>query len=413
MASGTVGRGMRSPGSLLVLLLGLAVLLNYIDRGAIGIAAPQLKDELALSAAGFGIAVSAFSWIYAPAQFAVGWLSDRFCVYRLIAVGLAIWSLATFLTGFAGSLAVLVLLRLLLGIGEGVAFPSASKIIALHVPRERRGIANSILAAALAWGPAVGTFAGGLILATHGWRPIFFIFGAMTSLWLAPWVLASKPQWRQRAEPKEQSIGLKRVLRERTVWTMGVGHFVNTYGFYFLLAWLPLYLVKSRGLSILQMTSISTSVYLVQGIGALGWGWLSDWLIARGWDEGRLRKGMMVVYQLAVGATILGAAHATSTGSLTAWLLLCGVFGGLGGFNPYAIAQIYAGPAAAGSFVGVMNGLGNTSGIVGPILTGLIIQETESYLAAFYVTASIAGVGALWWWFALPPVRPLEFARKA
>src|SRR5881628_2263501 len=77
------------------------LLLNYVDRGAIGIAAPKLKDELMLSAAAFGLVVSAFSWVYAPAQFAVGWLSDRFCVYRMIALGIAVWALATFLTGFA------------------------------------------------------------------------------------------------------------------------------------------------------------------------------------------------------------------------------------------------------------------------------------------------------------------------
>lgn len=408
MASSIAGGKRSGPAALLVLLLGLAVLLNYVDRGAIGIAAPKLKDELALSAAGFGLAVSAFSWIYAPAQFAVGWLSDRFCVYRLVAVGLALWSLATFLTGFAGGLATLVLLRLLLGIGEGVAFPSATKIIALHVPRERRGIANSILAAALAWGPAVGTFFGGLILATHGWRPIFLIFGGVTLLWLVPWHLASRPHWSEKGAKAEASVRLRQVLRDRTVWIMGVSHFLNTYGFFFLLAWLPLYLVKSRGLSILEMTGISTSVYAVQGFGALGWGWLSDWLVLRGVDEGRLRKGMMCLYQLAVGATILGAAYATSTQALTAWLLLCGVFGGLGGFNPYAIAQIYAGPEATGSFIGVMNGIGNLSGIVGPILTGFIIQETGSYFIAFYVTAAIALSGVLWWLFVVPPIRPLQ-----
>ena len=95
-------KGLRAgdAGFWLTLLLGALVLLNYVDRGAIGIAAPKLKDELMLSAAAFGVAVSAFSWIYAPAQFAVGWLSDRFCVYRLIAVGLAVWALATFMTGF-------------------------------------------------------------------------------------------------------------------------------------------------------------------------------------------------------------------------------------------------------------------------------------------------------------------------
>ena len=119
-------------------------MLNYVDRGAIGIAAPKLKDELMLSAAAFGFAVSAFSWVYAPAQFAVGWLSDRFCVYRMIAAGLAVWALATFLTGFANGLAMLVALRIMLGIGEGVAFPSASKIIARHVTAEAGGIANSV-----------------------------------------------------------------------------------------------------------------------------------------------------------------------------------------------------------------------------------------------------------------------------
>jgi len=83
----------RRDGLWLTLLLAAMVLLNYIDRGAVGIAAPKLKDELMLSAAAFGVVVSAFSWIYAPAQFAVGWLSDRFCVYRMIAVGLGIRAL--------------------------------------------------------------------------------------------------------------------------------------------------------------------------------------------------------------------------------------------------------------------------------------------------------------------------------
>src|SRR3954471_24187562 len=159
MAETTKDSGGGRAGLWLTLLLAAMVLLNYVDRGAIGIAAPKLKDELMLSAAAFGVVISAFSWIYAPAQFAVGWLSDRFCVYRMIAAGLALWALATFFTGFANGIAMLVVLRVMLGIGEGVAFPSASKIIARHVTAERRGLANSAVAAALAWGPAVGTFA--------------------------------------------------------------------------------------------------------------------------------------------------------------------------------------------------------------------------------------------------------------
>ena len=96
---------------------------------AIAIAAPLLKNELHLSATRFGLAVSAFFWVYAPIQYIVGWLCDRFCVYRALAVGLAIWALSTFLTGFVGGLASLVILRVFLGLGESVTFPAGSKIM--------------------------------------------------------------------------------------------------------------------------------------------------------------------------------------------------------------------------------------------------------------------------------------------
>ncbi|MDZ4366509.1 MAG: MFS transporter, partial [Afipia sp.] len=88
----------------IVVLIALSVLLNYVDRGAIGVAAPLMKEELGLSATGFGLAVSAFFWVYAPACLFVGWLCDRFCVYRVFALGVAIWAISTALTGFAGGL---------------------------------------------------------------------------------------------------------------------------------------------------------------------------------------------------------------------------------------------------------------------------------------------------------------------
>jgi MFS family permease len=398
----------RDAGLWLTLLLGALVLLNYVDRGAVGIAAPKLKDELLLSATAFGVAVSAFSWVYAPAQFAVGWLSDRFCVYRLIAAGLAVWALATFLTGFANGLAMLVGLRVMLGIGEGVAFPSASKIIARHVTPERRGIANSTLAAALAWGPALGTFAGGWILNYYGWRPIFILFGSVTLLWLIPWLFVSRPHWRGYAHGSGNNVPVRQVMRNHTVWAMGIGHFCNTYGFYFLLAWLPLFLVKVRHLSVLEMTGMMTTAYVVQGFGALAWGSLSDRLVTVGWDEGRVRKGLMSVYLLVTAVAILGVGFSTSPSAMFAWLLLNAVFGGIGGSQAYAIAQVYAGPEAAGTWVGVMNGVGNTSGIIGPVLTGLLIENTGSYMSAFVVSAVIVGFGGIWWWVALPHVERLR-----
>ena len=411
MATASIRPVVRAPAKLIVLLLGALVLLNYVDRGAIGIAAPRLKDELGLTPAEFGLAVSAFAWIYAPAQFAVGWLSDRFCVYRLIAIGLAVWSLATFVTGLATGLATLVTLRLLLGIGEGVAFPAASKIIARHVVAERRGIANSVPAAALAFGPALGTFAGGLILRYSGWRPIFFVFGAASLLWLLPWFLASKREWRTRSQRPESGVGLAEVMRQPIVWSMGIGHFMNTYGFYFLLAWLPLFLVKERGFSLLEMTGMMTVTYIVQGVGALAWGWISDRLVRSGREEGQLRKGLMSLNMFVSAAAILCIGYSVSPGAIFGWLVVNAIFSGIGGSNSYAIAQIYAGPDAAGRWVGVMNGVGNISGIIGPILTGVLIEDSGSYMSAFVASAAIVGCGTLWWWFALPRVRPLSFIR--
>ena len=398
-------------GLLLTLLLAALVMLNYVDRGAVGIAAPKLKGDLGLSAAQFGLAVSAFSWIYAPAQFAVGWLSDRFCVYRMIAIGLAIWSIATFLTGFADGLAVLVMLRLALGVGEGVAFPAASKIIARHVSGERRGLANSVVAAALYWGPALGTFAGGLILSYYGWRWIFWGFGAVTLLWLIPWLSASRPQWGSYSKGSGNDVPVREVMRSPTVWLMGIGHFANTYGFYFLLAWLPLFLVTVRGLSILEMTAMTTAAFIVQGFGALAWGWISDRLVLAGWDEGRVRKGLMCIYMLISAAAILGIGFSTSASGIFAWMMFSALFNGIGGTNCYAISQIYAGPEASGTWVGVMNGVGNTSGIIGPIVAGLLIQYTGSYMAAFVASAAVVGLGGIWWVAALPRVRPLSFVR--
>ena len=290
----------------LVILIGLSVLLNYVDRGAIGIAAPLMKAELALSATGFGTAVSAFFWVYAPLCLFVGWLCDRFCVYRMFAAGIALWAVATLLTGFVHGIALLIVLRLILGLGESIAFPGSSKIFAAEVPAARRGYANAMVAAALAFGPAVGTLTGGLILAELGWRPIFWIFGAVTLLWLVPWHFVSAPLRTQSvAVPLADPVPLKAIVRVPAVWLMGVGHFCTNYGFYFLLTWLPLYLVQSRGFSIADMTLLTTLGFAAQGGGALVVGHLSDKWVAEGANEARVRRRMMIAGQ-AMGAAAIG-----------------------------------------------------------------------------------------------------------
>src|SRR6185369_9737581 len=188
----TIAQGRKNIGATLILLLGVAVFLNYVDRGAIGIAAPKMKDELGLSEEAYGLAFSAFFWIYAPVQLFAGWLCDRFSVYRMMALGILVWAVATLAMGFAGGFASLLVLRIMLGVGESISFPGSSKLIARHVAPEQRGVANAADGTGLALGPAVGTLVGGLILGSWGWHAIFLIFGAVTLTWLLPWQQAMK-----------------------------------------------------------------------------------------------------------------------------------------------------------------------------------------------------------------------------
>src|ERR1022692_4886177 len=139
------------PGPLLLvlILLALSVFINYVDRGNLSIAAPMLKDELGISASQLGILLSAFFWTYACLQPIAGWLVDRVNVNWVIAGGFFLWSAATAATGLVRTFSMLFALRLLLGIGESVAYPSYSKIIALNFPEEHRGLANSVISAGL------------------------------------------------------------------------------------------------------------------------------------------------------------------------------------------------------------------------------------------------------------------------
>ncbi len=392
-----------------VILIGLSVLLNYVDRGAIGVAAPLMKQELGLSATGFGIAVSAFFWVYAPLCLLVGWLCDRFCVYRMFAAGIALWALATMLTGFVSGIGLLIALRLLLGLGESIAFPGSSKIFAAQVPAEHRGSANALVGAALAFGPAVGTLAGGMILDAGGWRPIFWIFGAVTLLWLVPWHYASAPlRSVSVAQPVVEPVSLGRLAKMPTLWLMGAAHFMSNYGFYFLLAWLPLYLINTLGFSIAEMTVLTTLSFTAQGISSLVCGRLSDRAVQRGADEAHVRRWMMAIGQALYGGAIIGIWYAQGPFAVGALLTIAGIAGGLVSVNLFAVAQMFAGPRAAGGWVGIQNAAGNVSGIIGPVITGLIIDRLGSYGYAFGIAGLVSLVGAVWWIWVIPPIRIID-----
>ena len=158
-------------------LLSLSVLINYIDRSNLSIAAPLIKDELRISASQLGILLSAFFWTYALMQIPSGWLVDRFDVKWIFAAGFFVWLAATAVTGILHGFVALLMVRVILGLGESVAFPSYSKILGGHFKEHRRGFSNSMIMAGLSLGPALGMKVGGNAVGRFGWRPFFVVLG--------------------------------------------------------------------------------------------------------------------------------------------------------------------------------------------------------------------------------------------
>ena len=407
MATATLDRIVRTSANLLILLLGVAIFLNYVDRGALPTAAPVLKKELGMSNEAYGLAISAFFWVYAPVQLFSGWLCDRFSVYKLLALGITIWAASTLMMGFAGGFVSLFVLRIMLGVGESLAFPGSAKVIARHVPADRRGIANAALAMGIAFGPAVGTLVGGLVVAQWGWRAMFVAFGLVTLLWLLPWrglvrTLPSTGHFDEGA-----GVPLRVLLSKWSLWSMSIVHALGNYCFYFLLAFTPLFLTEARGFSKTEWVYLASLGYAVQGISAFFYGHFSDWWTRSGRSEAVCRRWMMVASQSLAASAILGLAYSHSAVTIAILLCLAGAASASLSMNLYAVAQMFAGPRAAGTWVGFQNALGNISGIIGPPITGLIIDRA-GYESAFKLTAGIAAIGAIWWAIGVPRIKQID-----
>src|SRR5450755_4221962 len=244
--SGVRSAGVESSAARIVLLVTASVFINYIDRGNLATAAPIMQDDLRLSDSQLGMLFSAFYFSYVPFMPATGWLADRFGAKIVLGAGVAIWSIATLSTGFVTGFVGLLALRLLLGLGESCAFPCASKILADAVEVSRLGVANGVMGFGYLVGPAVGTFIGGYLMTIVGWRAVFILFGALSLLWLLPWrkVVIGPPR---HSGSIDGTVPLFReILSRRALWGASLGHFASNYVYYFIISWLPFYLVKSR-----------------------------------------------------------------------------------------------------------------------------------------------------------------------
>lgn len=398
----------------IVFLLVVSALINYVDRSNLSIAAPAIQRQFSLSPIQIGSILSAFFWTYALMQISgiAGWFTDHFPVGWVMLGGYVLWSGATVITGFTSSYAGLFVALLLLGIGESVAYPCYSRVFA-ELPQHQRGRANALIDAGTKLGPAVGAFLGGLLVVYIGWRMLFIVLGAGGTLWVFPWIRVM-PHYERRVDggnaPPLPSIA--RLLRVKSAWGTFLGHFCGNYFLYFQLTWLPIYLVREEKLSIGSMSRLASGVFLLIACSTLVTGWISDRLIAAGASPTRVRKNV-VVGGLTVASSLLLLAftHGNLSASVVIMTVACIGYGAFAS-NHWAISQTLAGPAMAGRWTSMQNGIANLAGIVAPWVAGAIVQISGNSRMAFFITGSVAIAGASIWALFVGTVEPVQWGTE-
>lgn len=411
---GTVKSPVVRRGTLLTLLV-VAVGINYIDRGTLSVAKPDLAAEFRIDDTRMGFLFSAFFWSYALFQIVAGWFVDRYDVKWVYATGFLVWSLATAAMGVLSGFWVFFALRLMLGIGESVAYPATSRILAANYEEDRRGFANALIDAGTKIGPALSTLLGGLVVAHFGWRALFLVVGLGSLVWLIPWLALVPSEKRERVANHRtgSAVPWSALLARREVWVTSLGMFCLGYAWYFLVSWLPAYLVEERGFSKEEMAVFGSLPFWAVAVTSLCGGWFSDRWIRAGGTPTRVRKTFLVTGFLLCGIFMVVAVGAPDAGDCIGWLTASCAALGFFSSNVWAVTQTLSGAEAAGRWTGLQNCIGNLGGVVSPIVTGMIVTQTGSFRLAFTTSAAMLVIGAALYALLLGRIVPVVWPESA
>jgi ACS family D-galactonate transporter-like MFS transporter len=378
-------------------LLFASGFINYLDRAIVSVALPLIALDLHLGPASKGVLLSAFFWSYALMQLPMGWCADRINLRWLYTGAFAMWSLACGFTGFAGTLGVLIALRILLGIGESVYLPAGMKIVSLFFGAGDRGLASGLMNCGTRAGLALGTPLIAWLVVRLTWKGSFFVLGFASLVWLIPWLLIFPAQSRGAAMAPRKEGGRWFGPVDRNLLGLCLGQICYSYYWYLLVTWLPDYLVESRHMPIQRAGAFAVIPYLTFAVSEPLGGWIADLLVRLGWNEISSRRTVITIAFL-TSLMLLPAGLMAS--DFSAVLLMGGAsLVGLATGNLLALLQRLAPSGAVGMWTGVLNFSGNLSGIVAPLATGILIAKTGSYVPGFVVAVVVllAGLPAYWW----------------
>jgi MFS transporter, ACS family, D-galactonate transporter len=403
-------------------LLTVSVGINYLDRGNLSVALSHIQRDVHLDQHQLGLLGAAFFATYSLFQIAAGKLIDRFNVNWVYAVGYLLWSGATALMGLTrdvnlfgfalNSFAVLFILRLMLGIGESVAYPSYSKILSGCFPEGLRGTANAAIDAGSKIGPALGVLLGVKLVQWLDWRGMFVAIGAISLCWLLPWCfVAPRLKLRQETSPIPAPT-YKEIATKRAFWGTVLGLFGANYTWYLLLTWLPYYFEKERHYSQSTLAVFSSLPFFAVAAASMLAGILADALIRRGRVATRVRQATISLGLVGCCVFMLpGVMIRDESTALTLLIISCICLGGFSS-NHWALAQTLAGPEAAGKWTGLQNSFGNLAGVAAPWVTGSILNATHSFPLAFAVSCGALVISVVGYWFVIGHTRRVHWSTE-
>lgn len=372
--------------TLIALMLGETTI-NYIDRQVVSVLAPTLRAEFGLTNSQYAAIVNAFLIVYAIALGFAGWALDRFGLGRGLSLSVVWWSVADMLHAFARGPFSLGALRGVLALGEASAWPAFAKAVALWVPPESRLLAIGICNSGSSIGAMIAPPLVAWITVTAGWRAAFLVTGALGLVWTAAFLLfrhlhpemaVSEQTGLASATQPQPPIPWRTLLRYRQTWAIFACRFLADPLWYFFVFWIPDFLSKQRGLSLVGIGKVAWIPFMVSGVANLGGGFLAQRLQRSGWSVNRTRKAFMIfstvlspVGILAAWAPTLSATIVLISAAVFCWTFWSIAVHSLAGeyFPPRAVASVYG-----------FAGIGSTAGsAIFTWVVGRTLDLTHSY----------------------------------
>jgi sugar phosphate permease len=374
-------------------LIWLLQFVNYLDRINLSIAAPTMMRDLHITPGGFGLVLAAFTLGYAIMQIPGGWLADRFGSRALLIASPLAWSVFTGFTGMAGSVASLIGVRVLFGLGEGASNGPSFKLVGDWFTSEERSRANGLYLTALALGPAFVAPVAAWLLARAGWQGMFLWFTlpgvAMAGLiWLL--VPARPPAVPvAQAERDAPGVGWRDVVARPSSVVLFFAYMAFNVAFWGYLGWMPSYLALSRHIELSHLGFDASLPYMVGFAGMLVFGWLGSGPLYR-------HRAILVAAGYVLAACALYATFTAETVTGCVAGLSVAAFFLYGGFGPvWAIVLDLTPPGARGAFSGFINCGGQIGGFVAPIVVGYLVSATASFTGGFLFMMAGLVVSAL------------------